>query len=289
MRLVATILFLFFYIPTWGCLRDLVRAGDGLAVWAIIGLLSFVAILVHEMGHALAARWAGARVINIVAIPFELRLRPMRLAWAPTAPGRDIGGYVTYTFDEDLETRREAVIIAAAGPAANFALALVAALFAFWCQSFGWSELPRVVVDLGPIAADAMSPSSGLLPTSAEMAEILRARRATPVHAGPGVCGDGIGYIVSRHRSFQSRALRRQRRSYHKKRPQAGLAPLSRELDLYYRPSHSISAWRSAGSPRPSKPISVPGTVASGSARKRSSSSGVQRPSRPASRRMAGE
>ena len=50
MRLVATILFLFFYIPTWGCLRDLVRAGDGLAVWAIIGLLSFVAILFTRWG-----------------------------------------------------------------------------------------------------------------------------------------------------------------------------------------------------------------------------------------------
>ena len=102
MRLVATILFLFFYIPTWGYLSELVTGGGG--VWVMIGLLSFVAILVHELGHAVAARWAGARVINIVAIPFELRLRPLRLSWASTAPGRDIGGYVTYTFDD--ESRR---------------------------------------------------------------------------------------------------------------------------------------------------------------------------------------
>ena len=171
MRLVATILFLFFYVPTWGYLREFVPAGGSLAVWVIIGLLSFVAILVHELGHALAARWAGARVINIVAIPLELRMRPMRLGWVTTAPRRDIGGYVTYTFDDQLETRRESLIIAAAGPAANFALALVATVFAYWCQSFGWPDLPPVILETAPIAGEPATWPIAPLPTSAEIAE----------------------------------------------------------------------------------------------------------------------
>ena len=164
MRLVATILFLFFYIPTWGYLSELVTGGGG--VWVMIGLLSFVAILVHELGHAVAARWAGARVINIVAISFELRLRPLRLSWASTAPGRDIGGYVTYTFDDELETRREALIIAAAGPAGEFCAGAYRHTVRLLVPVFGWSDLPQLIVQPGPPAVHTMGPPNGLLSTS---------------------------------------------------------------------------------------------------------------------------
>lgn len=102
-------------MPVW--------VGGNLAFRIVLALLiTFVATLAHELGHALAARLAGAEVRAIMVVPLRMRFRPRRLDWAGPAGNGDIGGYVTYTLDR-IGTRRKQALIAAAGPAANLVLA----------------------------------------------------------------------------------------------------------------------------------------------------------------------
>ncbi|MBX3564466.1 MAG: site-2 protease family protein [Sphingomonas sp.] len=91
--------------------------------------LSFVAVLVHELGHA-GAVWAlGGRVRRIVALPLSLQLRPRKwsMIWQPR--GGDLGGYVTFELNT-IDRHRKHALIAFAGPAANFALSAALGLAA---------------------------------------------------------------------------------------------------------------------------------------------------------------
>ena len=81
--------------------------------------------------RAAPRRRRGRRIDRFVAFPFELRFRPWRLGFAEPTGGRDLGGEVVDDVDWP-ETRREHALIAAAGPAANFLLALIAVLLAAW-------------------------------------------------------------------------------------------------------------------------------------------------------------
>jgi hypothetical protein len=96
MRWVAIIFYLLFFMAAFGALGELRLPGGSLATFLVISVLSFVAVLVHEAGHALAAIHVGGRVVVLVALPCELRFRPMRLRLAPRRKHRDIGGYVHY-------------------------------------------------------------------------------------------------------------------------------------------------------------------------------------------------
>lgn len=97
--------------------------GGNLAERVVLALLiTFVATLVHELGHALAARLAGAEIRTIMVVPVRMQFRPRRFAWAGPAGGGDVGGYVTYTLDR-IGSRWKQIGIAAAGPAANLLLA----------------------------------------------------------------------------------------------------------------------------------------------------------------------
>lgn len=127
-------LFLLQAMPVW--------VGGSLAFRIILALLiTFVATLVHELGHALAARLTGAEIRAIMVVPFRLQLVPRRFTLAGPAGRGDIGGYLTYTLDR-IGARRKQGWIAAAGPAANLLLAglanIVAALFA-GSGRFGWT------------------------------------------------------------------------------------------------------------------------------------------------------
>ena len=72
--------------------------------WSGISLLLFLFVLIHELGHALTARWRGIKAEKIILFP--------------------LGGGAL--IPEEPERTRDEVLIYAAGPAANLILAVVA-------------------------------------------------------------------------------------------------------------------------------------------------------------------
>jgi len=165
MRLLATILFLIVNFLTWAALMDLNLRLDGIGVFLAIVLLSFVAVLVHELGHALAVRLEGGRVETIMVIPFELGLRPWRFGMATSTGRGDLGGYVAYDLGEG-ETARAHATIAAAGPAANFVLAVIALLVALCLPAIAASMLDIHPLVIGPGDAPL---GGGMLPSDADL------------------------------------------------------------------------------------------------------------------------
>ncbi|HVY18321.1 MAG TPA: RIP metalloprotease RseP [Rhodopila sp.] len=144
---------------------DLFRTLIAFAV--VLGVLVFV----HELGHYLAARWRGVRV-ETFSIGFGRALTSWtdkhgtvwKLAWLP------LGGYVKMHGQERPEDVPDAVrrswipgetfqeksvlsraIIVAAGPAANFLLAMV--VFAGLFLAFGKPIMRPVVGDVLPASA----------------------------------------------------------------------------------------------------------------------------------------
>lgn len=115
-------LFVLQALPVW--------VGGNLLFRILLALLiTFVATLAHELGHALAARLAGAEVRTMMVVPLRLQLRPRRFTLAGPAGNGDIGGYVTYTLDR-IDTRRKRAWIAAAGPIANMVLSALVSVVA---------------------------------------------------------------------------------------------------------------------------------------------------------------
>ncbi|NYT40151.1 site-2 protease family protein [Sphingomonas sp. R-74633] len=126
MRAFAILIFLLTAIGVMGVLSEHFRGDAGLVLrLAINALLSFVAVLVHELGHAVVAHRLGAEIRTIVVLPFEFKpkRRELRLKWR--AGMGDLGGYVAYVLDR-IDTRRKRMAIAVAGPVANILLALLA-------------------------------------------------------------------------------------------------------------------------------------------------------------------
>ena len=146
---------------------DFLRSAGAFVV--VLGVLVFV----HELGHYLAARWRGVYV-EAFSIGFgrtltswtDRRGTVWKLSWLP------LGGYVKLHGQERPETVSAEVraswrpgdtfhekpllsraIVIAAGPAANFVLAIV--LFAFLFASVGRPVLLPVVQDVLPGSAAA--------------------------------------------------------------------------------------------------------------------------------------
>ena len=151
LRVVAQALLMLTSIGVYGALGVLHAPGGALTSIVLVALLAFIAILAHELAHALAAHLVGARVHTIVAFPVRLRLRPRRIELIKRGAhhGGDLGGYVSYTLDR-IDARRKHAIIAAAGPLANLALALLAATMAPW---FDHPVLPPHAPVVASIAA----------------------------------------------------------------------------------------------------------------------------------------
>src|SRR3569833_1022071 len=126
LRVVAQAVLMLTSIGVYATLGALRAAGGVLTSIVLVALLTFVAILLHELAHAAAAQIVGARINAIVALPFRLRIRPRRHELVQRGAQRgDLGGYGTYTLDR-IDARRKHAIIAAAGPLANLALAVLA-------------------------------------------------------------------------------------------------------------------------------------------------------------------
>ncbi|CAN5522430.1 hypothetical protein BH10PSE14_BH10PSE14_18940 [soil metagenome] len=126
LRLVAKALLLLTSVAMYGALNALHARGGVLTSILLAALLTFVAILCHELAHAAAAHFVGARIRAIVALPFRLRLHPPRLELIGRGGRGDLGGYVSYTLDR-IDVCRKHAIIAAAGPLANLVLAALRA------------------------------------------------------------------------------------------------------------------------------------------------------------------
>lgn len=127
MRLLATALFLLTAIAVTGVLAQHFPGDGGLIVRIGIDLvLSFLVVLVHELGHAAIAVRLGARVSRIVVIPFEYQVERRRLKLSKPTRQHEVGGFVAYRLDT-IMARRKHKLIAAAGPVANILLALAAA------------------------------------------------------------------------------------------------------------------------------------------------------------------
>lgn len=166
-KIAFTALCLVTMFGAWAVLLDHEVTQYPLVAWMITLPLSFVAVFVHELGHAAAAIGFRQRVEAFAVIPFELRFRPLRLTLAGARAASDLGGYVIYA-QGDL-SRRTVGLIAAAGPAASFALgiaALVAGLL-----------VPLLAADTGgdiQLTAAAGPPDGpGMLPSDAEVARWL--------------------------------------------------------------------------------------------------------------------
>ena len=170
MRHVATLLFLLTTIAVYGLLGQLKWRDGPFLYFFLTGALAFLVILVHELGHALAAKAYGRPILRFVVMPFELRFRPLRfrLAHRDRIDG-DIGGFVQY--GGRVEARRECVLISFAGPAANFLLAGAALLLAGWlAMRPDTSHLPSIA----PVAGQSQSGApGGMLPSDAEVARAL--------------------------------------------------------------------------------------------------------------------
>jgi membrane-associated protease RseP (regulator of RpoE activity) len=86
-----------------------------------------LAVLVHELGHALAAWRLGMNVREIAVGPLVLRMKPLRLGFGGKILGEDVGGHVL--FDEAAGrylNRGTDALITLAGPLANLLTGAIA-------------------------------------------------------------------------------------------------------------------------------------------------------------------
>jgi regulator of sigma E protease len=157
-----------------------------LAAFAVVlGIL----IVVHEFGHYLAARWAGVKVLRFsVGFGRPLWLRRLgrdRTEWAIAA--FPLGGYVKMLDEREGEVPAEELhrsfnrqpvqrrmLIVAAGPLANFLLAIVLHWGLFW---YGTEEFRPIV---GAPAISTPAAAAGL-----EDGELVLCRSVAN-RSGPG-------------------------------------------------------------------------------------------------------
>ncbi len=103
---------------------------DWWQIFALLAVLNFLAILLHEIGHAWAFLHVGGSVQRI-AVGFLLYDVPRhRLRFSKRLIGGDIGGYVAGRYGPHGPTVRSAIIVAAAGPVANVISGAAALAFA---------------------------------------------------------------------------------------------------------------------------------------------------------------
>lgn len=159
---------------------------NGIAAFLGISVLNFVAIFIHELGHAWIAHRRGARVAKIAVLPFSYQPEKRRFAIEKRVPRTDIGGYVLYSFGKRGETRKDAIAIAAAGPIANLLSALlVFVALAAWPASAGYS--PDRTTQIAPVAVvpadserleDRPSPPTQFLPTQEALERMMADAKA---------------------------------------------------------------------------------------------------------------
>lgn len=166
----------------WIAVTIVVQTAGVFAVILFFSLVPLLCIYVHELGHELAAKRFGMRIIEFKVGPFVRRKG--RWSIARNAMGSDVGGHVTY---EETNTRyltsMSDTIITAAGPAANLALTIILWAVGYGllkpggllgvCIATGLQSLAFVVGSLWP-----MRLRSGTLTDGAHLLSIAKARGA---------------------------------------------------------------------------------------------------------------
>jgi membrane-associated protease RseP (regulator of RpoE activity) len=170
--------FLWGFLNLWLAIAafQLDLAGNGFFAYGIFLVMLFIATLFHEAGHAIAARRNGAQVLVFAALVFEYDLVRRKFgAMRRRLRNREIGGFVAYTWPLGAGTHRKEAIIAAAGPLANFAAAVLAVALvpAFSAPAHRLSE-----VELGTAPMASGEPSSGPAATPAKLADPVYAEQA---------------------------------------------------------------------------------------------------------------
>jgi len=144
---------------------------DALVVIAVLGVMIFV----HELGHFMAARWFGIRVL-IFSLGFGKRLFGFK--WAETdcrVSALPFGGYVKMAGDDPSEVRQgdpgeflsrprwQRFIVVVMGPAMNVTLAvlLLAGLYRFHFPKPAYHEQPARV---GGLEQGSPAAQAGILP-----------------------------------------------------------------------------------------------------------------------------
>lgn len=130
-KLLAGLIFLCGMISVYGILGPVTPHQPPVLRYPIVLLLSFIATLVHELGHAAVAARMGATIERIKVLPFEYDVQRRKLGWSVKGDDEELGGYVAFTLDR-IQVRWRMAMIALAGPAANLLLTLVLALGLWW-------------------------------------------------------------------------------------------------------------------------------------------------------------
>ena len=169
LRLVAIVLFWIVFAMAWVVLDSRSPNANRLVTWGLVAILTFISVVVHELGHAWAAHSIGGRIEKIVAFPFELRPQPWRLGMAHSRGRGDLAGYVEYGEPEGY-TRRGHAFVAAAGPAADFALAGVAIVVALVLAGIDWTSGAPIVIEAMPQGAAEAGWPSVALPSDEDLA-----------------------------------------------------------------------------------------------------------------------
>ncbi|HEV2596853.1 site-2 protease family protein [Sphingopyxis sp.] len=147
MRLILTLMLIGglheYAPPSWGAYGVLIA----------FLCLSFLVTMVHELGHALAVWGQRGTVIEISVLGLTYAPPSRRFALKALPKGGDLGGYVAYRPPAEDWTRRQYGIVAAAGPLADAALALVALTTAMWFA-------PPIAASPAPVVATVVDEAS---------------------------------------------------------------------------------------------------------------------------------
>ncbi|MEE9100010.1 site-2 protease family protein [Pseudomonas nitroreducens] len=110
----------------------------GGAIWSLSGIVAglcivYLSVVVHELGHLLAARWAGMTVLRMRVGRLDVRLlrKGWKLGFAPRTQKR-LQGFVMAFADPRAAWRRQHMGFVAGGPLANLILAVLAGALGAW-------------------------------------------------------------------------------------------------------------------------------------------------------------
>ena len=148
MRAAAVIIFLIVNFMVFGMLDELRVPFGTFGRLGVAASFSFLAVLVHEVGHAIVAHRLGAVVLTVRVFFVHLQLSPRRLRFCSPFGRDDVGGHVEYSVVERWWTTRKDALVAVAGPAANIVLALAAGPFAWAASTRSGASLPSALIVL---------------------------------------------------------------------------------------------------------------------------------------------